>query len=231
MKSWENSQRNINIAAANFAAMVCDAQGMDVQRVLKGLQSKIEQFGYGLAAPGIGPGGHCIPEDIHYVIKSARQNGVDAGFLEEAADLNNKMPAYAVHSLMNLMRKHGFKPSNAKVAMLGLAYKPDVSDYRRSPAIEAAYELSRYMKEVRIHDPYIKDIDSLIRGVAMTNDVAEALNGVNAIFVATAHSDYRTTLTPDYLAEMGIRFVLDGRNCLDKNGIIDQGIFYKGIGI
>ena len=50
---------------------------MNIDNVLEGLQTKVDQFGLKLAQPGIGPGGHCIPEDIHYVIKKARQNGID----------------------------------------------------------------------------------------------------------------------------------------------------------
>lgn len=139
VKSWENSHRNVMIALANSAAVICDALDMDIDRVLNGLQSKVDQFGLSLAKLGIGPGGHCIPEDIHYVINRARQRGIDTRFLDTAADLNDKMPQYAVHRLAEMTKDAGEDISKLNIALLGLAYKPDVADMRRSPSVEVGH--------------------------------------------------------------------------------------------
>ncbi|QQS19242.1 nucleotide sugar dehydrogenase [Candidatus Saccharibacteria bacterium] len=229
VKSWENTHRNVMIALANSAAIICDGVGMDIKRVLEGLQSKVDQFGLKLAQPGIIPGGHCIPEDIHYVIKRARESGIDTRFLDDAADLNDKMPKYAVRRLTNMVNKNGEKLRDLRVALLGLAYKPDISDTRKSAAIEAGYVLVRYAGTVTAFDPYVTD-PALAKPFHLSKSLESALRTSDAIFIATAHSEFKKLLTPALLKKHHIRYVFDGRNMLDKAAITKAGIHYRGIG-
>lgn len=229
VKSWENTHRNVMIALANSAAIICDAVGMDIGRVLEGLQSKVDQFGLKLAQPGIGPGGHCIPEDIHYVIKRARQSGIDTRFLDDAAELNDKMPHYAVHRLSRMVTEQGEKLKNLRIALLGLTYKPDISDTRKSPATEVAYDLHRHAKSVIAYDPYASD-GNQSHPAEVASSLDEALRGADAVFIATAHKEFKQQLTPALLKKYGIRYVLDGRNIMDKPAVEKAGIHYRGIG-
>jgi UDP-N-acetyl-D-glucosamine dehydrogenase len=229
VKSWENSHRNVMIALANSAAIICDAVGMDIDNVMRGLQSKVDQFDLKLASPGIGPGGHCIPEDIHYVIKKARQNGVDTRFLDDAAELNDHMPQHAVQHLRNMIEERGERFDDMQVALLGLAYKPDIADLRRSPAVEVGYQLLRRAKGLTVHDPYVPS-EKLFKGATSVKTIDEALAGADVVFIGTAHDVYLKELTPQKLKQHGIRYVLDGRNCLDKEPIKQAGIHYHGIG-
>jgi UDP-N-acetyl-D-glucosamine dehydrogenase len=229
VKSWENSHRNVMIALANSAAIICDAVGMDIDNVLMGLQSKIDQFGLSLASPGIGPGGHCIPEDIHYVIKKARQNGIDTRFLDDAAELNDKMPRYAVQRLADMAKENGEELKGLQVALLGMAYKPNIADIRRSPAIEVGYELLRRAKSVTIHDPYAKLTATTVRGATLAKTIEEALKSADAVFIGAGHDEYVRQLDAKLLSKHGIRYVLDGRNCL-KGKAFDEGTYYRGIG-
>lgn len=230
VKSWENSHRNVMIALANSAAIICDALEMDISRVLDGLQTKVDQFGLSLAKPGIGPGGHCIPEDIHYVIKRARQSGIDTRFLDDAADLNDKMPSYAIRRLGDMIRMNGQAFADVNVALLGLSYKPNIADIRRSPSIEVGYQLLRNAKSVVVYDPFINDKSPTISGTLQVKSLAEALKNAEAIFIATAHSSIVNELTPELLKEYGIKYVLDGRNALDVNMFRQSDIKYRGIG-
>ncbi len=231
VKSWENSHRNVLIALANSAAVICDGLGMDINNVLAGLQSKIDQFGLKLAKPGIGPGGHCIPEDIHYVIKKARQNGIDTRFLDSAADLNDRMPRYAVSKLEEMMAQDGFKLSDMKVALFGVAYKENIDDMRRSPSVEVAYQLLRHSKDVAIHDPFVPRANlQTIRGAGICDTVEKALQMADAVFIGTAHRDYADEITAAALKQHNIKYVLDGRNCLDRDEIVRLGIRYHGVG-
>lgn len=230
VKSWENSIRNVYISLANLAAQICDTSDMDIKRVHKGLQSKIDQFGLGLAMPGIGPGGHCIPEDIHFVIQEARRRGVDTSILEEAAALNDSMPKYAVHRLRNTMKEKGYELENCNVALLGLAYKPNIADMRRSPAIEVGYELLRYARSISVHDPEIPEAHQYIKGAKQAHTVAEAIKNSEAIVIATAHDQYVQEISPQMLENTNVRFILDGRNCLNRTSFIDSKLTYIGIG-
>ena len=229
VKSWENTQRNVMIAMANSAAIICDGVGMDITRVIEGLQSKVDQFGLKLAQPGIGPGGHCIPEDIHYVIKRARESGIDTRFLDDAAELNDRMPKYAVRRLSALMKIHGEDLRNLRVALLGLAYKPDIADTRKSAAIEAGYVLQRYAGSVTAYDPYVSD-EKLVQPFQLSKSLESALRSSDAIFIATAHTEFKKLLTPALLKKHHIRYVLDGRNILNKASVEKTGIHYRGIG-
>lgn len=230
VKSWENSHRNVMIALANNAAIISDALDMDIGRIMMGLQSKVDQFGLSLAKPGIGPGGHCIPEDIHYVIKKARQKDVDTGFLQAAAELNDKMPRYAVQRLISKLCEYNMDISDMSVALLGLAYKPNVGDTRRSPSIEVGYELQRHTGSLILHDPYVNELKIAIKGVKITNNLDEALSSADIIFVGTAHSEYLKLITPETLKKYNVKCVFDGRNCLDKSAFDGSGIYYFGIG-
>jgi UDP-N-acetyl-D-glucosamine dehydrogenase len=218
------------IALANSAAIICDGLGMDINRVLEGLQSKVDQFGLKLARPGIGPGGHCIPEDIHYVIRRARESGIDTRFLDDAAELNDRMPQYAVHQLISLAKDHGDNLRTMRVALLGLTYKPDIGDTRRSPAIEVAYTLERYAGSVIAYDPYVTPDSINIGSTKLASKLSEALHEVDAVFIATAHKGLVQELTPELLQQHGVRYVLDGRNILDKDAVHALGIAYHGIG-
>ncbi len=230
VKSWENSHRNVMIALANEAAVICDALDMNIDNVLLGLQSKIDQLGLRLARPGIGPGGHCIPEDIHYVIRKARQSGVDTHFLESAAELNDKMPRYAVQQLQQLLAKQGLKLRQSRIALLGLAYKENIEDARRSPAIDVAQLLVQRADSIIVQDPYVDTNRVSIRGAQYADEIDEALEGADAIFLATAHTTYIEQLTPELLKKHNIAAVYDGRNCLDGEAIKAAGIAYHGMG-
>lgn len=231
VKSWENSHRNVMIAMANSAAIISDALGMNINNILNGLQSKVDQFGLQLAKPGIGPGGHCIPEDIHYVIKIARENGIDTRFLDDAAELNDRMPKYAVHQLSMLVASHGEKLKDLRVVLLGLAYKPNIEDMRRSPSIEVAYELVRNAKNVKLYDPLVNTAALEIHGSENSSTLDDALRDADVLFIGTAHDAFKNSITPAMLKKYGIRYIYDGRNCLDSNAMTKNGIAYKGVGI
>lgn len=230
VKSWENSQRNVMIALANSSAIICDATGMNIDNVRRGLESKIEQFGLSLAQPGIGPGGHCIPEDIHFVIGEARRHGIDTRFLDDAAELNDKMPRHAVQQLSEMVAKNGEKLANLKVALLGMAYKPNLADLRRSPSIEVGYLLIRQAAKLIIHDPFITMNNQVVVGSSIAASMDEALQEADVLFLGTAHDVYKDMLTSDLLKKRGVRYVFDGRNSLDGSDYQSNGIFYKGVG-
>jgi UDP-N-acetyl-D-glucosamine dehydrogenase len=231
VKSWENSHRNVMIALANTAAILCDSMDMNIDNVLQGLNSKVEQFGLSLASPGIGVGGHCIPEDIHYVIRSARESGIDTRFLDSAADLNDKMPRYAVHQLQELVAERGNKLEDLNVALLGLAYKPNIGDARRSPAIEVAHQLARYSNSLSMHDPFAaKTKETIIHGARRYDTIEETLSAADVVFIGTAHDEYITELTPDLLKRHGIKYLYDGRNCIGEQTVTSAGVIYQGVG-
>ncbi len=229
VKSWENTLRNVMIALANSAAIISDSLSIDVTHVIEGMQSKIDQFGLQLAKPGIGPGGHCIPEDIHFVIKNSQDKGINSTLLQASADLNDNMPLYALNRIEARLLANSLKIQDLTVGLLGLSYKPEIGDSRKSPAIKLGELLAEKCKNLIVHDPFVP-YDQSVLGATRFTDVNRVLEDADIICLATAHQEYIDALTPRTLKDKNIKLVFDGRNVLKKEAIIAHKILYIGIG-
>lgn len=153
-KLMENTFRAVNIALANEMALMCDVLGINVWEVIEAAKTK--PFGFMPFYPGPGIGGHCIPLDPHYLAWKVRSLNFDPRFIVLAEAINSRMPNFVVDKCMNILNdKAGKSLSNAKILVLGVAYKKDVSDMRESPALEVIEGLLRRKATVVYHDPYI----------------------------------------------------------------------------
>ena len=225
VKVWENSMRNISIAQANLLAIICDRYGFSVKRILNGLNSKIEQFGLSLAYPGIGPGGHCIPEDIHYLRKTSNDDiKVNMGLLEEAVKINENMPQYAFNKMVKEIDKDNNKIEKMKILILGISYKANSNDIRRSQALVLFNELKKVNNNIAIYDPLVKNKSmNLLEKVEFEEYISKA----DIVILACAHDMF---LKIDYTKYKNIKYVLDCWNKLDKKKIISLGKKYIGVG-
>jgi UDP-N-acetyl-D-mannosaminuronate dehydrogenase len=132
------------------------------------------------------------------------------------------MPLYTVRVLESLMESRKKKLPGATVALLGLSYKRDIPDLRESPALVIQSALVKEGAQVRSFDPYLLSRSSV-------RSLDEALDGADAIIIATDHTLFRS-LTPEDIERHGIRFLVDGRNCLDKDAFVESSVMYRGIG-
>ncbi len=220
VKVVENSFRDINIAFVNELAMSFAKLGIDVMQVIDGASTK--PFAFLPHFPGCGVGGHCIPVDPYYLIDYAKKNGFHHEFLSLARHINGHMPAFAVECLIQGIEKKNIPIEGTKVAVLGLAYKPDIDDCRESPSYEVVKILKEKGFEVAVYDPHASAGSTVAT-------LAEALVGAKAVFVATAHAEFRN-MSPDMLIQSGVDVIMDGRNCLAKEKFLSAGLIYKGIG-
>ena len=132
-KLLENTYRAVNIALVNEFAMLAHEMGIDVWEVIEAAASK--PFGFQAFAPGVGPGGHCIPVDPHFLSWKAREFDFQTKFIEVAADVNAGMARYVLTRLHELMNRHERTLNGASVLCLGASFKHGVSDVRNSRAI------------------------------------------------------------------------------------------------
>jgi len=220
VKMVENAFRDVNIAFVNELAMSFSKAGIDLTNVLDGAATK--PFGFVAFTPGCGVGGHCIPVDPYYLIRYGRENGFEHRFLVAAREINNQMPLHTVDLAEEALESKGIAIAGARVTLLGLAYKRDISDLRESPALDIANELERRGAIVTTYDPYVLERST----VASTDD---ALSGADAVVIATDHAHF-CDLTAAQFSSHDVRVVVDGRNCLDKASIEAAGIAYRGIG-
>jgi UDP-N-acetyl-D-glucosamine dehydrogenase len=149
-KLLENTFRLVNIALVNEFAQLCAAGGINVQEVIDAASSK--PYGYMPFRPGVGVGGHCIPVDPLYLTWWARHNGAKAAFVESADLINQKMPTYVAQRALSLVDS---TVPNPKVLILGVAYKPGVSDVRETPVSDLRKHLKKLGAVVAWHDPLV----------------------------------------------------------------------------
>ena len=219
-KIMENTFRDINIAFINEMAMSFDKEGIDILEVIRGASTK--PFAFMPHYPGTGVGGHCIPVDPYYLIEKAKQIGFSHKFLSLAREINNNMPNYTVKLLEEYLQKLKKTIKNAKIGVLGLAYKADVDDVRESPAFKIIKILKKKDADVFVFDPYVK------KGTNVEN-LNELLQKSDYIILVTAHNKFKN-IDLNKLKENNVKIVIDGRNCLDKEKIKSMGIMYHGIG-
>jgi len=155
-KLMENTYRSVNIALANEMALLCRHLGIDVWEVIDAAATK--PFGYQAFYPGPGIGGHCIPLDPYYLTWKARVSGFEAKFISLAGEINSGMPQHVVALISDALNDEGKCVNGARILILGVAYKRNVSDVRESPALEIISLLCAKGADIRYSDPFVPSL-------------------------------------------------------------------------
>ncbi|MFA5088135.1 MAG: nucleotide sugar dehydrogenase [Candidatus Omnitrophota bacterium] len=194
-KLLENSFRIINIGWINEVAMMCHKLGINVWEVIEAAKTK--PFGFMPFYPGLGVGGHCIPEDPIYLYWKAKLHGFNSKYIKLSADTNAHMPAYVIDRLRGILQDKHKSLSGAKILVAGVTYKKDVKDLRKSPPLKLIELLGQQKAQVDYFDPIIPYLD--IGGVKLRSlDLSKnILRQFDAVIIATDHTavDYRFILT------------------------------------
>ena len=208
-KLLENIFRSVNIALVNELAQLCDRMGIDVWEVIEAAATK--PFGFMSFKPGPGLGGHCIPIDPFYLTWKAREYGFYTEFIELAGKVNESMP-YFCRSLVSQALNHARQRSlsASRILVLGVAYKPNISDTRESPAVKLIALLRNAGADVSYHDPHVPTFEE--NGVAMES-VALDPGAYDCVVVVTDHS----SIDYDRVVE-DAALVVDLRNATGSNG-------------
>jgi UDP-N-acetyl-D-glucosamine dehydrogenase len=217
-KLTENIFRAVNIALVNELKIIYDRMGIDVWEVLDAASTK--PFGFMRFNPGPGWGGHCIPLDPFYLSWKAREYGVGPRFIELAGDVNLEMPHYVIGKLQGALNERGKAVRDARVLVLGLAYKKDIDDPRESPAFEIIEHLLRLGAKLAYHDPHIPEAPRMrswpdlppLRSECLTEKLLKAQD---AVMIVTDHTavDYEMVLrhAPLIIDTRGIYKKADGK--------------------
>lgn len=209
-KLLENTFRNVNIALVNEFAQLCERMGgIDIWEVIEAAKSK--PFGYMPFYPGPGVGGHCIPIDPYYLSWKAREYDFHTVFIELSARINEDMPYFVVSKIINALSKSGVCPSKAKVLLLGMAFKKDISDLRDSPAIKVYKIIKPRVGLIRYNDPYVTEMlidNKKIKSVRLTS---KELKKYDVAVILTDHSVY----SYDFVIKHS-RLIVDTRNAIKK---------------
>lgn len=215
VKVWENSIRNTFIAQSNLLATICDQEHMSVNNIIKGLNSKVEQFSLKIAQPGLGPGGHCIPEDIHYLINSFN---ADMSLFNDSVYINENMPNYALSKLKKITLQNHDNLENLNIVMLGISYKPNSDDIRRSQAIVLYDLIKKINKNIVYYDPIVEDTNEQLENL---------LSYANVVLIGCAHDIF---LNINFSKYKNVKYIFDCWNKFNKKAIEKLNINYIGIG-
>ena len=207
-KLLENIYRCVNIALVNELKLLCLRMGIDIWEVIEAAKTK--PFGFTAFYPGPGLGGHCIPIDPFYLTWKAREYEFPTRFIELAGEINSAMPEHVVASLADALNRRKQCLQEARILLLGVAYKKDIDDLRESPSLRIMELLRLRGARVDYHDPYFPRLPKTRRydfRLASVELTAEIFSQFDAIVIATDHSSY------DYaFIVRHARLVLDTRN-------------------
>ncbi len=220
VKIMENSFRDINIAFVNELAKSFSRLKIDVKDVILGAATK--PFAFMAHFPSCGVGGHCIPVDPYYLIERAKKTGFDHKFLRVAREINNSMPTYTVELLREALNEIRLPMNGTRIGILGVTYKADVDDVRESPSIKIMELVKKYKARMLVYDPHIPEKSNV-------KNLVELLKKSKALILVTDHKEF-IKIKPETLKKYGVKIIIDGKNCLDKNALKKLGIIYKGIG-
>ena len=181
-KLLENIFRSVNIALVNELAMLTDRMGIDIWEVLDAAATK--PYGFMPFSPGPGMGGHCLPVDPFYLSWRAREFDMSTEFIELAGQVNQQMPYHCVALTQRALNDAGLPVKGARIAVLGVSYKPGVGDTRESPALKILELLGELGAELRYHDPHVP---SLAEFDLHSLPLQDALADADLALIVTAH--------------------------------------------
>jgi UDP-N-acetyl-D-glucosamine dehydrogenase len=210
VKLLENTYRLINIGLIDELSMMAHKMKIDIWEVIRAASSK--PFGFMPFYPGPGVGGHCIPKDPLYLHWKAKSFGFNSRFIRLASSMIDYMPAYIVKRVADALRRKGGGIKGSRILVLGVTYKKDVKDLRKSPSIDVIANLIKRGAKVSYSDPLIPFLK--IKGIDLKSTPLSKKNigSFDCVLIATDHSgvDYRGLLDSS-------KFIFDSRNVFKGN--------------
>jgi UDP-N-acetyl-D-glucosamine dehydrogenase len=223
VKLTENIFRSVNIALVNELKVIYDAMGINVWEVIEAAKTK--PFGFTPFYPGPGLGGHCIPIDPFYLTWKAREYEISTRFIELAGEINTQMPHYVVDRLARALdRRLGRGLRDARILVIGIAYKKNIDDTRESPALRLIDLIEARGAKADFYDPHVAVIPQTrghgrLAGRSSIPWAHDRLRSYDAVLVATDHDavDYRELCR---LASL----IIDTRNACARAGCVGDNV-------
>jgi UDPglucose 6-dehydrogenase len=217
------------ISFINAMAEIAEATGADVTKLADAIGHD-NRIGRRFLNAGIGFGGGCLPKDIRAFSARAEELGLgeSVAFLKEVDSINLRRRQRAVNMAIESL---GGSVNDRRIAVLGLAFKPNSDDVRDSPALDVAVQLKGLGGDVICHDPEaITNARAKHPQLSFAANAVEAIAGADAIIVVTEWDEYKELDPATVLALANGRIVIDGRNCLDPVAWREAGWEYRSMG-
>ena len=216
------------ITFMNEIANFCEKVGADVDKVRLGIGSDT-RIGKRFLFPGIGYGGSCFPKDVLALQRSGREENYEFQVLNSVIAVNDRQKTILVDKVKRFFE---YNLKGKKLALWGLAFKPDTDDIREAPALYMINQLIAEGVEIVAYDPEAMPNVQKMMGDKITyaDDAYDALDGADALMIATEWGVFRT---PDFeliREKLSAPIIFDGRNLYDISQMSDLGFYYESIG-
>ena len=224
IKMASNAFLTTRISFINEIANVCELVGADVEAVARGVGLD-HRLGPHFLRAGIGYGGSCFPKDVSALKQLAGNSGYHFQLLSAVIEVNELQKRRVVGKL----QRHLGRLRGRRIAVLGLAFKPNTDDLREAPSLVIASRLLAEGAEVHTWDP-VADARGLLKGATQYDSVLDAVSGADAAVLVTEWEELRTLARPEVRGVMARPLIIDGRNLLDPAATRAAGFAYEGIG-
>ncbi|MCE3295034.1 MAG: UDP-glucose 6-dehydrogenase [Crocinitomicaceae bacterium] len=216
------------ITFMNEIANFCELVGANVDRVRIGIGSD-ERIGKRFLFPGIGYGGSCFPKDVQALVKSGKENNFNFEILESVMKVNESQKTVLFPKISNFFRGD---LKGKKIALWGLAFKPDTDDIREAPALYMIDALTQAGASVVAYDPEaMKNVKNLLGDkIAYAANEYEALDGADALLICTEWGVFRNPDFDKVSSLLKDKVIFDGRNLFELEEMTEKGFYYSSIG-
>ncbi|WP_288815726.1 UDP-glucose/GDP-mannose dehydrogenase family protein [uncultured Alistipes sp.] len=224
-----NAMLATRISFMNDIANLCELVGADVNMVRRGIGSDA-RIGTKFLYPGCGYGGSCFPKDVKALIRTGREHGYEMRVISAVEEVNEAQKSLLFEKLV---ARIGPDLRGKRIALWGLAFKPETDDMREATSLVLIDRLTQAGAEVIVFDPVAMDECRRRIGdrVRYAKDMYEATVDADALMVVTEWKQFRIPSWRVVERAMRGKLVLDGRNLYDPADLTDAGLVYSAIGV
>jgi len=226
IKHASNSFLAMKISFINMVANLCEVVGADVTKVAEGMGLD-PRIGSAFLKPGIGFGGFCFPKDVQAFIRIAERSGCDFSLLKEVEKINQRR----IHEFVEKVRKELWVVRGKKIAVWGLAFKPNTDDVRFAPSIALVRALLDEGAIVSAYDPQATEkASAVLPNITYCANPYEAAIGADAVLIVTEWEEFRAIDWHRLATVVERQLIIDGRNVFEPTEITRHGFQYISIG-
>ena len=226
IKHASNSFLAMKISFINMVANLCEVVGGDVTKVAEGMGLD-PRIGPAFLNPGIGFGGFCFPKDLQAFVRIAEKAGCDFSLLKEVEKINQRQIEFFIEKV----RRELWSVQNKKLAVWGLAFKPNTDDVRFAPSIVLLKSLLEQGATINAYDPVASEkARSVLPNVNYCKDAYQAAQDADAILIVTEWVEFRDLDWTRVRKSVERPLIVDGRNMLDAKEMAKHGFDYIGVG-
>ena len=220
VKVFEGVYRDVNIALANELAMFCEEQNLDAWEVFKAANTQPYCH---IHRPGAGVGGHCIPVYPWFVMNLSKR---PTRLIRTARTLNDEMPAHMVELTLRALNDAGIAAKNANILVLGLTFRGDVYEFRKSPSIPYIQMMKEWSENIYVYDPVCDERDAERYGAKWF----KGFEDMDAVVIMNDAREFRNLDLDDLATKLRTRVIVDGRGLVDPREARKRQFIYYGVG-